>query len=285
MNEYFIRLREAQLAKDSLLCAGLDIDSDKIPPCFSREAAFRKFGIAYIKAVTPYAVALIVSPASYEAEGRTEELFEFVRLAHENGLLVIVVGKCDDIDNSSEKYARYIFEQLGADAATVSPYMGYDSVEPFLRYQNKGVYVLCRTSNPDAEEFQDAQRVRSTPPYGTVPQYQYVAERITKRWNKNGNCGLVVGATVPEELEMVLDVSDHLPVLITGVGAQGGSAEKIVPLLGRAPALVTQSRSLMLPKDVELVDYRAEYRSIVGKSCESSVAEINMYRKPQGENK
>ncbi len=275
---YFEQLKRKQVEKCSLLCAGIDIDLEKIPACFTGSSRFVNFGDTFIRAVAPYVPVVKINLAFSEAEGMFPEVNEFVHKARSLGLLVIIDAKRGDIGNSSAKYAQYVFDRLGADATTVSPYMGSDSVEPFLEYADKGVYVLCRTSNGGAKDFQSLEVVRPAMLGGTAPLYQVVAETAARQWNGRGNCGLVVGATAPEELGQVLKATDYMPLLVPGVGAQGGDVKAVVSRLGRSTSMINQSRSLMLPPGSAGAESPEEYAEIVAAAAKKAVEEINSCR-------
>ncbi|HWQ60390.1 MAG TPA: orotidine-5'-phosphate decarboxylase [Candidatus Fimivivens sp.] len=273
---YFQQLEKRQHEKKSLLCAGLDIDLDKIPACFTGSSRFVNFGDAFIEAVAPHVAVIKINFAFIARRGMFLELNEFVHKAHHLGLLVILDGKFGDIGNSSEMWAGFAFDYVGADAVTVHPYMGGDSVKPFLDYADKGVYVLCRTSNESAKDFQSLEVVHSTLLGGTAPLYQVVAERA-KQWNRHGNCGLVIGATAPSELNLILEKTDYMASLIPGVGAQGGKESDIVPLFGKSITTINQSRSLMYPKKAYETKSPDEYVQIVGTGAAVAAEEINKY--------
>ena len=158
--------------------------------------------------------------AAYEAEDQLERTIEYVHRVHP-GVPVILDAKRGDIGNTAERYAIEAFERYGADAVTVNPYLGGDSLEPFLRHAERGVLILCRTSNPGAGDLQDLL-------VGGRPLYQVVAELAARRWNARGNCLLVVGATYPHELAQVRALVGDMPLLVPGVGAQGGDVEQVV---------------------------------------------------------
>ncbi len=158
---------------------------------------------------------------------------------------VIVDAKRGDLGNTARNYAATVFDVYGCDAVTVNPYLGYDSVAPFLAYPEKGVILLCRTSNPSARDFQD---LLVQDEKGQVrPFYEVVAQRV-QSWNKEGNCGLVVGATYPQELHTIRSMCPDMPILIPGVGAQGGDLEASV-LAGMDAfgerAIIAVSRSVL----------------------------------------
>src|SRR5690606_20006682 len=158
--------------------------------------------------------------AALGAESALERLIAYIHAEHP-GIPVILDSKRGDIGSTAQHYAAEAFDRYRADAATVNPYLGQDSAQPFLDRADKGVVVLCRTSNPGSGEFQDL-------PLDGRPLYQHVAKAVAERWNTNGNCLLVVGATWPEELAQVRGLVGDLPFLVPGVGAQGGDAEAVM---------------------------------------------------------
>jgi orotidine-5'-phosphate decarboxylase len=161
-------------------------------------------------------------------------LIKTIELIQGTGIPVILDAKRGDIGHSSAAYAKSIFEVYKAEATTVSPYLGHDSVEPFLEYQDKGIFVLCLTSNPGAKDFQREL-------------FMDVAHEV-KKWNRYGNCGLVVGATKPEELKEIRNMIEDMPILIPGVGAQGGAIESSVKYgvnKKGSRAIINSSRSII----------------------------------------
>ena len=158
---------------------------------------------------------------------------------------MILDAKRGDIGSTAEQYAKEAFERYGADAVTLSPFMGFDSVQPYLRYEGKGAFLLCRTSNPGGDDLQN-QRLSSVK--GEPLLYEHVARLAQGPWNLNGQLGLVVGATYPAEIERVRQVAPTLPLLIPGVGAQGGDAVATVKAGWRAdaPIVVNSSRAILL---------------------------------------
>jgi len=256
---------------NSLLCVGLDSDADKIPK-FLRETSKNPlidFNKAIVDATKDLVCAYKLNMAFYEVAGRKgfealEKTIEFIP----KNILVILDGKRNDIGNTAKKYAQSLFETLKADAVTINPYLGRDGVGPFLEYKEKCSFILCRTSNPSAGDFQDLQ-VSST------PVYQMVARKI-REWNINQNCGAVVGATYPEELQTVRSIlGEDIPILIPGVGKQGGDVEKTVRngtnALGKM-AVINSSREIIFAGNQE--DFAQEAR----KKAMSVRDEINKYR-------
>ena len=207
-------------AKRSLLCVGLDPDLSLMPV---RDVA--AFNAAIVDAVRDDAVAFKPNLAFYEALGSAgiaalERTVEVIR-QRAPGAIIVADAKRGDMRSSNVHYARALFETWGFDAATVHGYLGGEALEPFLSYGDKGVFVLCRTSNPGARELQDASLSSGS------RLFEEVASRASA-WNTRGNVGLVVGATYPDELAVVRRLCPDMPVLLPGVGAQGGDLEASV---------------------------------------------------------
>jgi orotidine-5'-phosphate decarboxylase len=158
--------------------------------------------------------------AAHRAEGQLERLMEHIRRVAPQ-VPIILDAKRGDIGSTAEQYAIEAFERYGADAVTLSPFMGFDSVQPYLKHHDKGAFLLCRTSNPGGDDLQN-QRLASVA--GQPKMYEHIAGLAQGPWNFNGQLGLVVGATYPEEIERVRELAPTLPLLIPGVGAQGGDA-------------------------------------------------------------
>ena len=185
---------------------------------------------------------------------------------------IILDAKRGDIGNTARNYAATVFDVYGADAVTVNPYLGYDSVTPFLAYREKGTILLCRTSNPGARDFQDLQVQEGDGQ--TRPLYEVVARKV-QSWNSAGNCGLVVGATYPQELARLRELCPEMPILIPGVGAQGGDLEAAVNAGVDAQgelAIISVSRGILYAGDDE------EYAEIAGKEARKLRDRINMIR-------
>lgn len=214
------RWREA----DTLLCVGLDPDPTRFPaPLRDRDDAIFAFCRAIVDATAEFACAFkpqIAYFASHRAEDQLERLLAHIRSAHSQ-VPVILDAKRGDIGSTAQHYAREAFERYGADAVTLSPYMGLDSIEPFLEYADRGVFLLCRTSNPGGNDLQMLD-------VGGVRLYEHVARLAATQWNTNGQLGLVVGATYPTELARVRALAGELPLLVPGVGVQGGDVQAAV---------------------------------------------------------
>ena len=158
--------------------------------------------------------------AAYEAEDQLERTIEYIHQQHP-GIPVILDSKRGDVGNTAQRYALEAFERYGADAVTVNPYLGGDSLEPFLSHEDRGVIILCRTSNPGARDLQDLK-------VGERKLFEVVAQLAATAWNSRGNCALVVGATYPQELAQVRALTGNMPFLVPGVGAQGGDVQAVV---------------------------------------------------------
>ncbi|MCC7058775.1 MAG: orotidine-5'-phosphate decarboxylase, partial [Burkholderiaceae bacterium] len=222
---FVLSLQAAWLHADSMLCVGLDPDPARLPRHLAHRAdAILEFSRQIVDASAPYACAFkpqIAYFAAARAEEQLEALIAHVHAAHP-GKPVILDAKRGDIGATAEQYAREAFERYGADAVTVNPYLGFDSLEPWLAWRERGVFLLCRTSNPGGSDLQ-AQRLA-----GGELLYEHLARLAAGPWNLHGQLGLVVGATFPAELARVRELAPTLPLLIPGVGAQGGDAAAAV---------------------------------------------------------
>ena len=208
----------------TLLCVGLDPDPSRFPAQLRGEPdAVFQFCSAIVDATADAVCAFKPQIAHFAALGAEEALRRLIAHIHtmHPGVPVILDSKRGDIGSTAEHYATEAFDRYAADAVTVNPYLGRDSAQPFLDRADRGVIVLCRTSNPGSGEFQDAL-------IDGRPLYQHVAERVARDWNGNGNCLLVVGATWPKELAEVRALVGDLPFLVPGIGAQGGNVEAVL---------------------------------------------------------
>lgn len=221
-------LRERWQRADSLVCVGLDPEPAKFPARFqdAPDAVFA-FCRDIADATAEYACAFKPQIAHFAALGAEDALQRLIAHLHARhpGVPVILDSKRGDIGSTAQHYASEAFQRHAADAVTVNPYLGRDSVQPFLDHADKGVVILCRTSNPGASDLQDLEVAHAS---GTRPLYQHVAETIARDWNAHGNCALVVGATWPRQLREVRAIVGDMPFLVPGVGAQGGDVEAVV---------------------------------------------------------
>ena len=249
------QLAHAEALNDSLLCVGLDPDPAKFPGAWRNDASrIYEFCAAIVDATKDRVLAFkpqIAYFAAQRAEDQLERLLAHIRSAAPE-VPVILDAKRGDIGSTAEQYAREVFERYRADAVTLSPFMGFDSIEPYLAYEGKGVILLCRTSNPGSADLQ-AQKLQSG---DTV--YEHIARLAGGAWNRSGQLGLVVGATFPAEIERVRELAPTVPLLIPGIGAQGGDARATVRAGWRgvggvggaagsttAPIIVSSSRAVL----------------------------------------
>jgi len=239
------KLNAAWKSSNSLVCVGLDPEPKKFPDRF-RDApgGIFEFNKAIVDATRDLVCAYKPQFAHYAAHGAENQLehtIDYIKATAPHAI-VILDSKRGDIGSTAEQYAQEAFERYGADAVTVNPYLGRDSVEPFLKHADKGVIIFCRTSNPGAKDLQDL----NVGPGKKL--YQHVAQVVAKEWNTAGNCMIVVGATYPEELADIRKHTGDLPFLVPGVGAQGGDVAKVMAA-GKTAAgtglVISSSRAIL----------------------------------------
>ncbi len=240
-------LGTAERQNQSMLCVGLDPDPARFPDGLQGKAgSIYDFCAAIVDATADLVIAFkpqIAYFSAQRAEDQLERLIRHMRKAAPQ-VPIILDAKRGDIGATAGQYAIEAFERYGADAVTLSPFMGFDSVTPYLRYQGKGAFLLCRTSNPGGDDLQN-QRLASLA--GQPLLYEHIARLAQGPWNLNGQLGLVVGATYPSEIERVRTLAPTLPLLIPGIGAQGGDAVATVRAGWRpdAPIIVNSSRAIL----------------------------------------
>ena len=221
---FIAALSAAWQANNSLLCVGLDPDPAKFPAHLKgRPDAILEFCKTIVDATADVVCSFkpqIAYFAAHRAEDQLQDLIAHIHARHP-GVPVILDAKRGDIGSTAEQYAVEAFERYRADALTVNPYMGKDSAAPFLAWNDRGCVFLCHTSNPGARDFQELL-------VDGAPLYQHVARTIASEWNADGNCALVVGATFPQELKLIRGIVGDMPLLIPGIGAQGGDVEATV---------------------------------------------------------
>ncbi|MEW6694703.1 MAG: orotidine-5'-phosphate decarboxylase [Pseudomonadota bacterium] len=251
--DFIEMLLRAELGQRSRLCVGLDPEPSRLPARWRGDAArLYDFCAAIVDATADLVCAYkpqIAYFAAHRAEDQLERLMAHIRVTAPQ-VPIILDAKRGDIGSTAEQYAKEAFERYGADAVTLSPFMGFDSVEPYLRYPGKGVFLLCRTSNPGGDDLQ-ARRLADVP--GQPLLYEHIAALAQGPWNRNGQMGLVVGATYPQEIERVRELAPTVPLLIPGVGAQGGDAATVVRAGWRGdadgrtsgPVVVNSSRAIL----------------------------------------
>ena len=244
MSQFIEQLQRAWDSNDSLVCVGLDPEIERFPEQFAEQPSpIFQFNKAIIDATADLVCAYkpqFAHYAAYEAEDQLERTIDYIHRTYP-GIPVILDSKRGDVGNTAERYAIEAFERYHADAVTVSPYLGGDSMEPFLKYEDKGVIILCRTSNPGAGDLQDLE-------ISGRRLFHVVADLAARRWNTRGNCLLVVGATYPRELAEVREIVGNMPFLVPGVGAQGGDVAQAVQsgqTAAGAGLVVSSSRGIL----------------------------------------
>lgn len=244
------------------VCVGLDSDFSKIPPSFKASKAIKpieqiifEFNKSIIDSTFHTVCAYKINSAFYEAEGANgwkalEETTSYLKQNYPD-IPIILDTKRADIGNTNQAYAKAFFDNLGVDAITVNPYLGKEAIEPFLSYKDKGIIIVVKTSNPGSGEFQDLN-------VDGKPLYQIVAEHVANDWNENGNCAVVVGATHPQELKKIREIVGDMPILVPGIGTQGGNLEEVLKngLNSNKQGLIISSSSSIIyspnPKEATL---------------------------------
>lgn len=254
----FIELLEKRWIAGSAVCVGLDSDISKVPEHLkggSVKEALLSFNTQIIDATADGACAYKMQIAYYEACG-AEGIAALIETAvyareHYPDIPLILDAKRADIGATNDAYVKAAFDVFGYDAITLHPYLGKEALKPFLDQKDKGCIILCRTSNPGAGEFQDLL-------IDGEPLYTIVARRVVTQWNENGNCAVVVGATYPEELKEVRAIVGDMPILIPGIGAQGGDVEKTVKAgknsMGRGMIINSSRGIIFASKEADFAD-------------------------------
>ena len=249
---FLTQLHQAERHNNSLLCVGLDPEPAKFPAALRGDASkIFDFCAAIVDATADLVIAFKPQIAYFAAHAAEAQLDRLIAHIRKTAPLVPVIldAKRGDIGSTAAQYAMEAFERYGADCVTLSPFMGFDSVQPYLQYHDKGAFLLCRTSNAGGDDLQN-QRLADLP--GQPRLYEHIAALVQGPWNTNGQLGLVVGATYPAELERVRQLAPTVPLLIPGVGAQGGDALATVRAAYRrhggqttAPIVVNSSRAVL----------------------------------------
>jgi orotidine-5'-phosphate decarboxylase len=257
----------------SLVCVGLDSDVSKLPAHLkeTKNAQFA-FNKKIIDATHDLVCAYKPNSAFYEAQGEEgihmlKMTCDYLREAYPE-IPIILDAKRADIGNTNNGYVHFAFDYLGADAITLHPYLGREALQPFLDRKDRGCIILCRTSNPGAGEFQDLE-------VSGKPLYQTVARQVSKTWNTNGNCLLVVGATYPKELASVRKIVGDMTILVPGIGAQGGDLEKTLKAgltKNGTGLIITSSRGIIFASDGE------DFDLVARSETEKLQKAINEYR-------
>lgn len=267
------KLEAAWAANDSLLCVGLDPDLERLPAQFRNGPdGITRFCTEIIDATADLACAFkpqIAYFAALSAERQLEDICAYVRSNYPQ-IPLILDSKRGDIGATAKQYAREAYDRYGADAVTVSPYMGSDSVEPYMEWKDRGVIVLCRTSNAGGSDLQFLQ-------VDGKPLYQHVARLVAEKWNVNGQCALVVGATYPEELAQVRAIVGDMPLLVPGIGAQGGDIAATVTsgrTAGGTGMMINSSRAILYAAPAAGEDFAMAARRV----AEETRNAINAHR-------
>lgn len=268
---FITKLTNCWQQHNSLLCVGLDPDPAKLPICLAdKQNAIFAFNKAIIDATHDLVCAYKPQIAYFAAQSAEDQLLltmNYLR-AHHPQIPVILDAKRGDIGSTADQYALEAFTRYQADAVTINPYMGSDTIAPFTRYADKGVVILCRTSNSGAADFQDLN-------VNGEPLYLHVARKAAQDWNTNGNCALVVGATWPEQMRKVREVTGNMPFLVPGVGAQGGDVKALVNA-GKTPdgtgLIINSSRAVLYASKGD------DFAEAARKVALATRDEINQYR-------
>jgi len=267
------KLNAAWAENQSLLCVGLDPDISRFPAELAGKSdAIFTFCKAMIDATADLACSFkpqIAYFAALRAEDQLEDLCRYIKTTYP-AIPVILDAKRGDIGATAEQYAREAFERYAADAVTVNPYMGFDSVAPYMEWKDKGAIVLCRTSNAGGSDLQFLD-------VGGMPLYQHVAKLVVEKWNTNGQCALVVGATFPDELTQVRNIVGDMPLLVPGIGAQGGDIAATVAAgktAGGTGMMINSSRAILYAKGSGDETYTDAARRIAMETRDA----INQYR-------
>ncbi len=257
---------------DSLLCVGLDPDPARFAPCLrGRGRAIKEFCCAVADATASFVCAFkpqIAHFAAHRAEEQLEAVLAHLRERHPS-IPIILDAKRGDIGSTAEHYAREAFERYGADAVTLSPFMGQDSIEPFFAYPGRCVFLLCRTSNPGGNDLQMLD-------VGGERLFERIARLAAGPWNRKGQLGLVVGATYPQELARVRALAPQLPLLVPGIGAQGGDIATTLRAGRDAVGLglvINSSRAILYAGSGE------DYAASAGEAARRTRDDINVHRR------
>ena len=239
-NRFYARVQELQQERDSLLCVGLDPDVSRFPASLPKTAeGILPFCKATIDATQDLVCCYKPQFAHFASQGAEAALAAVIKYAQGKGVPVLLDAKRGDVASTARQYATEIFDRYNADAVTVSPYLGQDALQPFLEQADKGVFILCRTSNKGGADLQHLPLAN-----GRL-LYEQVAELAATQWNGNGNVGLVVGATRPEELARIRTLCPDLPLLLPGVGAQGADVAAMLQAGQGGPMIVSSSRAIL----------------------------------------
>jgi len=250
-----------------LLCIGLDPDPNRFPKRFLKEdEPIFNFNKAIIDATADLVCCFKPQIAHYAAVGAESELFKTIAYIKDLGIPVILDAKRGDVGITAERYAVECFERYNADAVTINPYLGFDAMEPFLSYTDKGVFILCRTSNPGGADLQNLTLDNG------LSLYEHVAHQASSVWNTNNNVALVTGATQPQELARIREIAGDMTFLLPGIGAQGGDVEASLAAGEGGGLIVSSSRTVLYASGGD--DFADAARQV----ADSTRIEINRHR-------
>ena len=267
MSSFFDRVEQAAERNQTLLCVGLDTDPSRIPQILQndKDPVF-SFNRAIIDATHDLVCCYKPQIAFYGSAGSEDSLAKSIEYAQSKGIPVLLDSKRGDIGNTAEKYTDEAFRRFGADAVTINPYMGLDSMQPFLDFEDKGIFILCRTSNPGGSDLQNL-----TLQDGRL-LYEHVAEMAVNDWNSNGNVGLVIGATRPEELGAIREIAPGMTFLLPGVGTQGASIKSLMETGQGGGMIIRSSRAIIYASDQS--DFDVKSREV----AEATRQDINLHK-------
>ena len=267
---FFARLQARQQAIGSRLCIGLDPDPSRLPEsCQAGKRPVYEFCRAIVDATADLAACYKPQIAHFAALGAEQDLLDIIRYIQGLGIPVLLDAKRGDVGSTAEKYAVELFERYGADAATVNPYLGGDSLAPYLDYVDRGIFILCRTSNPGGSDLQNLMLA------GGVSLYEHVARLAQEDWNGHGNVGLVVGATRPEELRKIRSICPDMTFLLPGVGAQGADVAEMMGAGQGGGLLISSSRAILYAATGSEGD--ADFAEAAREVAQKTRDEINRY--------
>lgn len=269
MSSFFERLQARQEGKQSLLCVGLDPDPQMMPPHLAEaEDGLYRFSREIIDATADLVCCYKPQIAFYASRGAENQLERTIDYIKSKDIPVLLDAKRGDVGSTADQYAREVFERYGADAVTINPWLGLDSMAPYLAYRNRGVFILGRTSNPGGADLQNL--VLQTGPR----IYEHIAHEAANTWNYNRNVGLVVGATNPAELARIRNIAGDMPFLVPGIGSQGGDISAMMAAGQGGGIIASSSRAILYASSDE--DFAAAARE---KATETR-DEINRFRTP-----
>jgi orotidine-5'-phosphate decarboxylase len=271
------QLAHAWSSQDSMLCVGLDPDPKQFPASIKgKGGAILAFCREIVDATADLVCAFKPQIAYFAAHGAEDQLEQLINHIHHQHpqVPVILDSKRGDIGSTAQQYAIEAFDRYQADAVTVNPYMGFDSIEPYLKYTNKGVIVLCRTSNPGGSDLQFLE-VNEKGQADKELLYQRVARLASSQWNKTGQLGLVVGATFPEEIAKVREIVGEMPLLIPGIGAQGGD----IPATVQAGKVLNAPGTGMIINSSRAILYASQDGNFADAARQAAIATRDALRK------